>query len=356
MPLFMDIHTVDSDDFSVEDVVKAHMKDLSVQEKFGVVQVKYWVDTDNKKIFCLMQGPDKAACNAVHLESHGNTACNIIEVSDDEYNLFLNNGKTKNDLAHTLSGKIDAGFRTFLTINIIDLTRKYNHYSNQIYQIIQQNNGTNITQVGNGFLVSFTDATSAVICAITIKRLLGSIPDNYEYRLALVTGDPVDVDGSNLFEETKSKIDILCKIGFINKIYIDDITKSILDKEPDAPKLNSETFKIIGISDYLLLKKIFKVFNEQVNNPDFNLEKINASLGLSKAQSYRKIKSVTGFAPGQLIQELRLRESIVVLNTNIKTISETAFDLGFNTPSYFTRAFKKRFKILPSFFIKLLKE
>lgn len=50
MPLYMDIHTVDSDSFTVEDVVKVHMEDLAVEESFGVTQIKYWVDTENKII------------------------------------------------------------------------------------------------------------------------------------------------------------------------------------------------------------------------------------------------------------------------------------------------------------------
>ena len=89
MPLYMDIHTVGAEPFSIEDVVKAHMEDLAIQEKFGVTQIKYWVNEETQTIFCLMRGPDKESCHLVHKESHGNTACNIIEVSDNEYNLYI---------------------------------------------------------------------------------------------------------------------------------------------------------------------------------------------------------------------------------------------------------------------------
>jgi len=68
MPLYMDIHTVDSDELSAEDVVKAHMEDLAIEDKFGVKQLKYWVNEQGKTIFCLMEGPSKEACNQVHLE------------------------------------------------------------------------------------------------------------------------------------------------------------------------------------------------------------------------------------------------------------------------------------------------
>ncbi|MFK5959582.1 MAG: DUF4242 domain-containing protein [Lutibacter sp.] len=352
MPLYMDIHTVESDDFSVEDVVTAHMKDLAVQQKFGVIQIKYWVDTDNKKIFCLMEGPSKEACNKVHLESHGNTACNIIEVSDDEYNLFLNIGKSKNDLAHTISNEVDPGFRTFLLIDINDFSGKYKHYTNQLYKLLEQYGGINIAQVSKGILSYFVVATNAVNCSIAIDKLLKSIPDKYEYKLTLVTGSPVDEEGKKLYEDTKNKINIISSIGLNGKIYIDEITKSILEKVPNAPKINSKTFKIVDTANLLLLEKIFTILKIQLYRPDFNLEKLNTALGLSKAQSYRKIKSITGFSPNKFIQELRLQQSLKSLKLHVKTVAEIAYDCGFNSPTYFTRAFKKRFKILPTSFIK----
>ena len=67
-------------------------------------------------MFCLTRAPNKEACNEVHKNSHGNTACNIIEVSDDEYNLFLGEGNNVNDLAYTNSGEIDTGYRIDLLV------------------------------------------------------------------------------------------------------------------------------------------------------------------------------------------------------------------------------------------------
>ena len=54
MPLYMDIHTVDSDEFSAEDVVKAHMEDLAIQDKFGVKQLKYFPNGHVKKEYAVI--------------------------------------------------------------------------------------------------------------------------------------------------------------------------------------------------------------------------------------------------------------------------------------------------------------
>ena len=56
--------------------------------------------------------------------------------------------------------------------------------------------------------------------------------------------------------------------------------------------------------------------------------------------------------PNQLIQEARLQKALNNMSQNNKTISEIAYESGFNSPTYFTRVFKKRFGISPTNFVK----
>ena len=56
MPLYMDVHTLDGD-VTVDDVAKAHMADLQIQSKYDVRYLRYWVDEDAGKIFCLVEAP-----------------------------------------------------------------------------------------------------------------------------------------------------------------------------------------------------------------------------------------------------------------------------------------------------------
>jgi len=353
MPLYMDIHTVDSDDFSVEDVVKAHMEDLAIQERFGVIQIKYWVNVEAKTLFCLMEGPDKEACNEVHKESHGNTACNIIEVSDDEFHLFLGEGKNVNDLAYTNSGELDTGYRTILLMSLVDLTGKYVHFVNEIQRLIERYEGVPILQPDDDIMVSFIYASNAILCALAIDKLLKSIPDNIEFNLALVSGRPVDEQGNNLFEETKKKVQYLCSLGLKNTMYIDSETKVLSDKERISSKIKKNDFKVIQIGDFIFLFQLFDILYKELNKPEFNSSMLNTPLGLSKSQAYRKIKSLTGIAPNQLIQEIRLRQSLKRLKKSETTVAEITFELGFNSPTYFARVFRKRFGITPTDFTKI---
>jgi hypothetical protein len=81
MPLFMDIHK-HVPGLTKEGVAAAHVKDLEIQEKYGVKYLKYWYDQKSGKIFCLVEAPDREAANAVHRESHGLVADEIIEVQE----------------------------------------------------------------------------------------------------------------------------------------------------------------------------------------------------------------------------------------------------------------------------------
>src|SRR5687768_17028111 len=90
MPLFMDFHKGLST--SAEEVKKAHIADEAVQSKYGVIYHQFWINEEEGTVFCLMEGPDKESCAAVHREAHGNMACSIVEVNPGWYKLFMGSG------------------------------------------------------------------------------------------------------------------------------------------------------------------------------------------------------------------------------------------------------------------------
>jgi AraC-like DNA-binding protein len=355
MPLYMDFHKLGSSDISKEELTKIHDEDLAIQERFGVFELKYWVNLDAKNLFCLVQAPSKEAFNNVHKHSHGKTACNIIEVSEDEFNLFFGIGKSVNDIAHTESGEIDTGFRTILLLSHADLSGQGNHYIKEVNRLIEYHKGTRVIYPENDILVSFIFASNAILCAKAIHKLLMSIPDNLEFNISLVSGRPVDEIGDNIFEEAKKKVHYLCTIGLNHTMYLDSETKVLSDKERMSSKISTEDFSIIKDDDFILLFKLYDILEDNIAHPGFRSEDIDRMLGLSKSQTYRKIKSLTGIAPNQLIQEFRLRKSLKCLKQHSKTISETAYDLGFNSPAYFAKVFRKRFNITPTCFSKISK-
>jgi hypothetical protein len=80
MPLYMDVHNLPG--VKAGAVADAHQKDLETQEAHGVKYLRYWVDEEGGKVFCLVDAPDAEAANCVHREAHGLVADEIYRVKE----------------------------------------------------------------------------------------------------------------------------------------------------------------------------------------------------------------------------------------------------------------------------------
>jgi len=81
MPLFMDVHNIEGG-VSATDVAGAHQADLATQGPHGVSYLRYWVDEEAGKIFCLVDAPNADAAQTVHREAHGLVADEIYPVTE----------------------------------------------------------------------------------------------------------------------------------------------------------------------------------------------------------------------------------------------------------------------------------
>ena len=68
---FLDFHNVGAGHVTADAVAGAHLKDLAVQNKYGVNLINYWLDEKNGVIFCLAQAKDSTALINTHKEAHG---------------------------------------------------------------------------------------------------------------------------------------------------------------------------------------------------------------------------------------------------------------------------------------------
>ena len=96
------------------------------------------------------------------------------------------------------------------------------------------------------------------------------------------------------------------------------------------------------------LNKIITVIHENITQADFGPLQLALHLNLSESQLYRKLKATSGKSPTVFIRSIRLQKAKELIQTTDKTISEVAYDVGFNDPSYFSRAFKDEFGHAPS--------
>lgn len=115
--------------------------------------------------------------------------------------------------------------------------------------------------------------------------------------------------------------------------------------DQDEPSIDYEQFLVQ--KDVQLLEKIHQVIEENLDNSDFNIDIIAANIGLSRSSFFKKLKSLTGLAPVDLVKEIRLNKSIEMIKNTDKSISEIAFAVGFKDVGYFGKCFRKKYNQSP---------
>ncbi|NME68719.1 ATP-binding protein [Flammeovirga aprica] len=109
--------------------------------------------------------------------------------------------------------------------------------------------------------------------------------------------------------------------------------------------------------DETLLKQIKDLLEENYADDQFNIEKIADALNMSYIQFYRKFKQITGANSNEYLREYRLKKAAHLLeHDHSLSVREVMFSVGFTSPSYFTKAFKKQFNITPASFKKQYKQ
>ncbi len=100
--------------------------------------------------------------------------------------------------------------------------------------------------------------------------------------------------------------------------------------------------------DTLFLEKLRKRVQESMGSSDFGVETLANDMGMSRVQMYRKVKMLTGHTPVDIIRLSRLNKAKLLLASSGKTVSEIAYEVGFSSPSYFTKCFKDEFGVSPT--------
>ncbi|MBM6672953.1 substrate-binding domain-containing protein [Marseilla massiliensis] len=90
-----------------------------------------------------------------------------------------------------------------------------------------------------------------------------------------------------------------------------------------------------------------RVVRERMSDSSLSVETISSVLGLSRVQMYRKVKQLTGQSPVEIIRVTRLKKAERLLKTTQMTVSEISYDVGFSSPSYFSKCFKDYFGVQP---------
>ena len=100
-------------------------------------------------------------------------------------------------------------------------------------------------------------------------------------------------------------------------------------------------------TDRTFVQRLRDTIRANMADSSFSVERLGAEIGLSRVQLYRKVKAVTGQTPVELLRKARLERSRRLVERTEKSMAEIAYEVGFTSPSYFTKCFKDEFGVSP---------
>ncbi len=100
--------------------------------------------------------------------------------------------------------------------------------------------------------------------------------------------------------------------------------------------------------EHALLAHFNSFIHSHLDDPQLGIEQMGRELGYSRAQLHRKIKALTGESPSRLLRNARLQRARELLQNSSKSVSEIGYEVGFTSPSYFTKSYKEFYGSLPS--------
>jgi signal transduction histidine kinase/AraC-like DNA-binding protein/streptogramin lyase len=153
--------------------------------------------------------------------------------------------------------------------------------------------------------------------------------------------------GADIYME-KPFSNVLLKTQVTNLIYNRNIIRKfyfdspIANMKPIVRNKNEEEF----------MERFNNIVEENIGNPDLDIEMLSDKMNMSKANLFRKVKSASEISPNEIIKITRLKKAAELLIKGEMKIYEISESLGFRSQSYFTLAFVKQFGVTPSKYAK----
>ena len=236
MPIFLDRH--DMVEQSAEETAELHLKDLMIQDQYGVKFLTYWYDAQRHTTFCLVDAPDKETADRVHAEAHGHVANEMIEVELSAVEAFL--GRIQDPPSARATAIDDSAFRAIMFTDMVDstgMTAKLGDtmavellraHDAIIRRSLEQHCGAEVKHLGDGIMASFGDVPASVACAIGIQQAFTTFNKASDppihVRIGIHAGEPVE-ESDDLFGAAVQMAARICGIAPADAVLVSQAVK-----------------------------------------------------------------------------------------------------------------------------------
>ena len=100
--------------------------------------------------------------------------------------------------------------------------------------------------------------------------------------------------------------------------------------------------------DSQFLLELIELIKNNLSKSDLKIDDLSREMGISHTPFYKKIKELTNQTPNEFLKQIRLEQAKKMLSEKNLTISEIAYQTGFNSPKYFRNCFKDQYGMTPS--------
>lgn len=104
----------------------------------------------------------------------------------------------------------------------------------------------------------------------------------------------------------------------------------------------------ITSSDQVFLEKIMAIVEKNLDNSVFTSEMLAKEMSMSNSTLYRKLKELTNSSTAEFIRTIRIKRAAQLLKIKDKTVTEIAYEVGFNDVKHFRTIFQKHFGSSPT--------
>ena len=137
--------------------------------------------------------------------------------------------------------------------------------------------------------------------------------------------------------------------------YLEACIKGVLEKR----KVQKEAWRGVPSVPHVelqnrdedFIKRLDQLIADNIGDPAFSNRQIEEALFISRSSLNRRVKELLGTTPNDYVQKKRLASAAEMLRAGRMRVSEVAYSVGFNSPSYFAKCFKKEFGVLPAEYI-----
>lgn len=267
MPIYVDRH--DFSGLTAVDIAQAHLKDLQIQDRYGVRFLTYWFDEQRGNGFCLIDAPDIETAMRVHREAHGEVASDVIEVELSAVEAFLGRLADPPPPAPGRTAVPDSAFRAVMFTDIVNSTgmtarlgderavEMVRAHDSVVRRALQDAGGREVKHTGDGIMASFSTVKAAVACGRATQSGIGAFnrqnPEPLQLRIGIDAGVPVE-DSNDLFGTTVQIAARICDLADPDAIVVSHTVRELLDEPTELEEIGAQSLK--GIREPVTLYRI----------------------------------------------------------------------------------------------------